>query len=72
MTQDINIDQIKDYFGQKLANFGNTPQGADWNSQVSQYLRFEQLVKICDISQEFSIVDYGCGYGALVDYLLIC
>jgi len=70
MPQDINIEQIKDYFGEKLANFGNTPQGADWNSQVSQYLRFEQLVRVCDASQEFSIIDYGCGYGALVDYML--
>ena len=72
MNQDINIEQIKRYFSQKLETFGTTPQGADWNSQASQYLRFNQLINVCDTTQEFSILDYGCGYGALVDYLLMC
>jgi SAM-dependent methyltransferase len=70
MQPDINIDQIKQYFGDKLDNYGATPQGADWNSEDSQIMRFEQLFRVCDPSSNFSIIDYGCGYGALVDFLL--
>ena len=69
MKPDIDIDQIKQYFGEKLGNYGATPQGADWNSEESQFTRFEQLFRVCDPTSEFSIIDYGCGYGALVDFL---
>lgn len=48
---------------------GATAKGVDWNSPESQSLRFEQLLKVCDLSQPFSINDYGCGYGALAEYL---
>jgi len=70
MKPDIDINQIKQYFGEKLDNFGATPQGADWNSEDSQLTRFEQLFQVCDPSSKFSIIDYGCGYGALVDFLV--
>jgi SAM-dependent methyltransferase len=69
MKPDIDIIQIKKYFGEKLDSYGATPQGADWNSDASQWIRFEQIIKICDPKSNFSIIDYGCGYGALVDYL---
>jgi len=69
MKPDIDINQIRSYFGGKLDNFGATPQGADWNSEDSQLTRFEQLCQICDPKSIFSIIDYGCGYGALVDFL---
>ena len=42
--------------------------GVDWNSKASQYLRFEQLSKVINEDQ-FSVLDYGCGYGELVNYL---
>jgi SAM-dependent methyltransferase len=70
MEPDIDINQIKKYFGDKLESFGATPRGADWNSEDSQVTRFEQLFQICDPASDFSIIDYGCGYGALIDFLL--
>jgi SAM-dependent methyltransferase len=70
MEPDIDINQIKKYFGDKLDTFGATPRGADWNSEDSQVTRFEQLFQICNPASDFSIIDYGCGYGALVDFLL--
>ena len=70
MKPDIDIYQIKKYFGEKLDFFGATPQGADWNSEASQLTRFEQLFQICDPATRFSIIDYGCGYGALIDFLV--
>jgi hypothetical protein len=54
---------VNDYYTDKLNRFGPSFQGVDWNSRESQELRFEQLLKICDISSPFVLNDLGCGYG---------
>lgn len=69
MSEEIPYKEIRTYFGQALAAYGPTPVGVDWNSTRSQEVRFEQVLKVVDPSRPFSINDYGCGYGALVDYL---
>jgi SAM-dependent methyltransferase len=65
---DIHGD-VERYYTGKIKTHGRTPQGVDWNSSESQSLRFEQLTRIVDFSNSFSILDYGCGYGALVEFL---
>ena len=70
--KDINtvIKNAVDYYEEKLKKYGPTSQGVNWNSKESQELRFKQLIKVLDINDElFSILDYGCGYGALLGYL---
>lgn len=57
------------YYTERVTTYGPTARGVDWNSTESQVLRFEQLLKVCNVDQSFSINDYGCGYGALLDYL---
>lgn len=69
MTTMPDLEIVKNYFEKSVDAHGATPQGVDWNSEFSQEIRFEQLLKICDPTNPFSIVDYGCGYGALADYL---
>lgn len=69
MTHRI-LDDVRHYYGDKVSQFGPTPRGADWNSRESQVLRFEQLLKVVRDPGLFSLNDYGCGYGALVDYLV--
>ena len=71
MDRNFNIilKSVREYYDQKIKTYGATAQGVDWNSAESQVLRFEQLLKVCNHSQPFSINDYGCGYGALVEYL---
>ena len=49
---------------------GATARGVDWNSETAQELRFSQLIKVIDPERPFSLLDYGCGYGALAAYLL--
>jgi SAM-dependent methyltransferase len=69
---DKNADilaEVAHYYSAKVAEYGATPQGVDWNSEESQVLRFEQLNKVIDASLGFSLNDLGCGYGALFDYL---
>ncbi|HAW28376.1 MAG TPA: SAM-dependent methyltransferase [Planctomycetaceae bacterium] len=61
---------VEQYYSQKIKTHGISPQGVDWNSQESQFLRFDQLLKICNHHSQFSINDFGCGYGALAEYLI--
>lgn len=63
------LDATAAYYSEKLATHGATPQGADWNSAESQEQRFEALCRVCDTSSAFSLIDYGCGYGQLFEYL---
>ena len=64
------IRKVSDYYSEKILTYGPTPQGVDWNSAASQQLRFEQLMKIIpDRKSRFSILDYGCGYGSLAEFL---
>ena len=61
------------YYTDRLRQFGATPQGVDWNSADAQALRFSRLLELLPVSREadppVSLIDYGCGYGALADYL---
>jgi SAM-dependent methyltransferase len=69
----IESDEIRSrvdqYYSGKFAEHGASHWGVDWNSTESQELRFEQLLRVVDVSRRFSINDYGCGYGALAGYL---
>lgn len=69
MKEIPNLDQVKSYFDKRIQEHGASPRGVDWNSDASQNVRFDQLLKIIE-TQSFSILDYGCGYGALADYLV--
>lgn len=60
---------MQQYYDQKLRAHGPTAGGVDWNSQESQQLRFAQLVRLIDHNRPFTVNDFGCGYGALIDYL---
>jgi len=64
------VAQVRQYYEDKLGAFGATPRGVDWNSRESQELRFEQLLKVCRSTEGFSINDFGCGYGALAEYMI--
>jgi SAM-dependent methyltransferase len=61
-------NNIAMYYQDKIEAFGPTHKGVDWNSVESQELRFSKLSQVLS-SENFSVIDYGCGYGALHDYL---
>jgi SAM-dependent methyltransferase len=68
MSKTPNLDHVKTYFDKRIQEHGASPRGSDWNSETSQNTRFDQLLKVVE-TQSFSLLDYGCGYGALADYL---
>lgn len=63
------ISSVADYYEKKIKQYGETAQGVDWNGEESQILRFEQLSKVIDCNDNFSVNDLGCGYGAFYDFL---
>lgn len=63
------LQEVASYYSAKLAEYGDSPRGVDWNGEESQVLRFEQLTKIIQQNEDYSLNDLGCGYGALFDYL---
>jgi len=65
----VNFSPIKKYFKNRFLEHGACPSGSDWNSLDAQIVRFEQLTKVIEPLTPFSIIDYGCGYGAMVDFL---
>ena len=69
MSLDKALQTYKDYFNEKIETYGATPQGVDYNGPAAQQVRFEQLVKVINPSTPFTVIDYGCGYGALFDFL---
>lgn len=69
LTAPVCLADVARYYADKLASYGETPAGVDWNGEESQCRRFDQLCKIVDSDAHFSINDLGCGYGAMFNYL---
>jgi SAM-dependent methyltransferase len=67
--RDQLLEGVATYYAEKLAEHGPTAAGVDWNSTRSQELRFSKLLQVIDQPGRVSINDYGCGYGALADFL---
>lgn len=63
------LEQVASYYSERVKAHGPTPHGADWNSATSQELRFQKLFKVCEEDNDFSLVEYGCGYGQLIAFL---
>ena len=40
----------------------------DWNSAYAQETRFEQLAKVILPDKPFTVLDFGCGYGAMAEW----
>ena len=67
--EDKILDTVNNYYTQKIKEHGAGPRGVDWNSTESQELRFGQLGKVIETNSGFSLLDYGCGYGAMLGYI---
>ena len=63
------LKSVERYYTARVAEHGATARGVDWNSPESQTLRFDQLARLWEGERRVDVIDYGCGYGALVDHL---
>lgn len=69
MSDEKLINEVNHYYSEKVRQFGTTPQGVDWNSTEGQEIRFRELLRVVQEPSGFSLLDFGCGYGALYGYL---
>lgn len=65
-----DVKDIKDYFRSCFSAHGEDPVGVDWNSPYAQETRFDQVLKVIQQDTPFTILDFGCGYGAEAEYML--
>jgi SAM-dependent methyltransferase len=57
--------KVERYYTDRFHAAGATAAGVDWRDEASQRIRFEQLLKLIEPRRDISLLDYGCGYGAL-------
>lgn len=69
LTQPAIHAAVAAYYAARLAEHGPSARGVDWASQESQELRFANLLEGIAWTDSPTVLDYGCGYGALSGYL---
>jgi SAM-dependent methyltransferase len=69
MSREAILRGVERYYTAKLGEHGPSAQGVDWNSPESQELRFDRLLEVLPETGPASLIDYGCGYGALAKTL---
>jgi trans-aconitate methyltransferase len=63
-------ERINNFYNSQIKSHGiNTPQALSWISDETQKIRFKTLTEIGDLNNK-SILDVGCGFGDLYQYLL--
>jgi SAM-dependent methyltransferase len=68
---DSTLKEITDLYTTNLVKYGDESRAVGWNTPECQELRFEKLTSVSDVrNNSITINDYGCGYGAHLDYLL--
>lgn len=70
MAKGIDLEEVERYYTSKVREHGANARGVDWNGEASQERRFEQLARLLPAQAAFSVNDLGCGYGALVPFLV--
>jgi SAM-dependent methyltransferase len=63
------LEAVARYYESRVREHGPTPWGVDWTCELTQKLRFVQLLKIAGRRRRFSLNDLGCGYGALLPFV---
>ena len=69
MKSKLDLTPISQYYSDQISRHGPTAAGVDWNSEQGQVLRFEKVCSFLPTDFSGSLLDYGCGYGALTRYL---
>ena len=68
---DRAIRATESYYTRAILKHGPSARGVDWNTEESQNTRFGRLISPTILECD-EIVDLGCGYGALLEYLRGC
>ncbi|HMK83789.1 MAG TPA: class I SAM-dependent methyltransferase [Candidatus Bathyarchaeia archaeon] len=61
--------KIKELYADSSLRFGNSSRGVGWKDETSHELRLRMISEV-GISDGCSVLDVGCGYGALWEHLV--
>ncbi len=64
------INELKDYYEDKLNIHKHGAKAVNWRDKKSQYLRFKKICEIGSFNKK-KVLDVGCGLGHLKDFLKI-
>jgi SAM-dependent methyltransferase len=62
------LERAAHYYAARLAEYGPTPRGVDWNGPESHQLRHRQFLRLID-DPDASVLDLGCGFGDFLSFL---
>jgi cyclopropane fatty-acyl-phospholipid synthase-like methyltransferase len=68
-VSDADLASIGDHYAGLLRMHGPTPEGVGWRNMERQQERFRRLTSCIDRRADFTVLDIGCGYGALFDHI---
>ena len=63
------LRHVANYYADKLAQYGASARGVDWNSDVTHAQRHRQFLRLLGEDHDASILDLGCGYGDFLRFL---
>jgi SAM-dependent methyltransferase len=64
------LNQLRQFFDDKIKAHGPTGEGVGWKDTAAQRARYAQLLHLFEPTVlRFSVIDYGCGAGALAGYI---
>ena len=65
------LDKIEGLYKENLQKHGVSSSSVGWPKEADQELRFEKLTSLIQSSSDpLTINDYGCGYGAHLEFLV--
>ena len=71
MKHKDTLKKIEELYSENLRVHGSVSNAVGWPKSDQQKLRFEKLTSIVAPTDEpLTINDYGCGYGAHLEYLV--
>lgn len=63
------LNEFKKFYENHLTQHGDSAQGVGWKNKEAQQVRFEQLIKVINVAENFSLNDLGCGVGDFISFL---
>lgn len=67
---DTTLRQIANLYTDNLSAHGEKSTAVGWKTPESQELRFQKLSSVVAENGPITVNDYGCGYGAHLEYLV--
>lgn len=66
----VNLEGVNNWYSEALLAHGRTSSAVGWRSEDQQTLRFDRLLAVLGSPNNLgAVLDYGCGYGSLLQYL---